>query len=469
VIDPRGILLVGHALVGRQDLPIPAWLFAWAASLVLIVSFVGLSLAWHRSRFEQTNWRPVRDWISRGLINRVTEVLAGAIGVGLLAVVVWSGLKGTEAPDRNFSVTFVFITVWLGFAFASVLLGDVFRAFNPWRAVARVVGGAFKLVAGQAAPAPLRYPERLGRWPAAIGVIGFGWLELVYGQGGFQTVGLTPHTVAVASLVYTAYTFVAMVLFGSETWLRRGEFLSVYFGMFSTLAPLEVRDRKLGVRRALSAATKWVAEAPGSVVLVLAAIAVTTFDGAGEGALASPINSVYNTLQDAGLGPIAAIRVSNSLFLALTFGFVFGLFWAGIYGMHTVRATRSTLQLGRLFAHAFIPIALAYLVAHYFSLFVFQEQAQFTFLLSDPLGDGSDLFGTAGGGIDYTSISANTIWYVQVGALVVGHVTALVLGHDRALQIYGDSRVAARSQYWMLALMVGFTSLGLYLLSQANG
>ena len=177
----------------------------------------------------------------------------------------------------------------------------------------------------------------------------------------------------------------------------------------------------------------------GSVVLVLASIAVTTFDGAGEGALASPINSLYNTLQDAGLGPIAAIRVSNSLFLALTFGFVFGLFWAGIYGMHTVRATRRTLQLGRQFAHAFIPIALAYLVAHYFSLFVFQEQAQFTFLLSDPLGDGSDLFGTAGGGIDYTSISANTIWYVQVGALIVGHVTALVLGHDRALQIYGDA------------------------------
>jgi hypothetical protein len=57
---------------------------------------------------------------------------------------------------------------------------------------------------------------------------------------------------------------------------------------------------------------------------------------------------------------------------------------------------------------------------------------------------------------------------VQVGALVVGHVTALALGHDRALAVYGDTRSATRSQYWMLALMVGFTSLGLYLLSQAN-
>ena len=124
--------------------------------------------------------------------------------------------------------------------------------------------------------------------------------------------------------------------------------------------------------------------------------------------------------------------------------------------MHTVRTGIATTRLARLFAHAFIPIALAYLVAHYFSLVVFQEQAQFTFLLSDPLGEGSDLFGTVGGGIDYGALSANAIWYVE-GALVVGHVTALALGHDRALAVYSDARSATRSQYWMLALMVGFT------------
>ena len=198
------------------------------------------------------------------------------------------------------------------------------------------------------------------------------------------------------------------------------------------------------------------------MALILLTIGATTFDGASEGALAEPISSVIDWLVDAGLGPVASLRIANSLFLALTLAFVAGLFWAGIYGMHTVRASLSTAKLGSLFAHAFIPIALAYLVAHYFSLVFFQEQAQFTFLLSDPLGDGSDFFGTASSGIDYGSISANAIWYVQVGALIAGHVTALVLGHDRALKVYGDSRIAARSQYWMLALMVGFTSLGLY-------
>jgi len=463
------VLVVGHALVGRQDLPIPEWLFAWAASLVLIISFVALTLAWHRPRFEAARFTPLRESVSRALLNPLTETLAGAVGVFLLAVVVWSGLEGTEAPDRNFTVTFVFVTFWLGMVVASVLFGDVFHPFNPWRAIAGAVGGLFRLVAGQRAPAPLSYPERWGRWPAAGGLVAFGWLELVYGQAGFQTVGLTPQSIATATLVYSAYTFAGMGVFGRETWLERGETFSVYFGMFASLAPLAVEEGRLGRRRPLSGATRWVAGIPGSVSLVLLAIAITTFDGAGEGALASPISSLAESLAGQTPATVGATRIANTVFLGLTIAFVFALFWAGIYGMHSVRRGDTTRRLGERFAHAFIPIALAYLVAHYFSLVLFQEQAQFTFLLSDPLGDGSDIFGTAGGGIDYGAISANGIWYVQVGALVVGHVTALVLGHDRALRVYGDTRLAARSQYWMLALMVGFTSLGLYLLSQANG
>jgi hypothetical protein len=54
---------------------------------------------------------------------------------------------------------------------------------------------------------------------------------------------------------------------------------------------------------------------------------------------------------------------------------------------------------------------------------------------------------------------------VQVGALVLGHAAGLTLAHDRALALYRKARDATRSQYWMLAVMVGFTSLGLWLLS----
>jgi len=55
-----------------------------------------------------------------------------------------------------------------------------------------------------------------------------------------------------------------------------------------------------------------------------------------------------------------------------------------------------------------------------------------------------------------------------VGFIVTGHVAGLTLAHDRALALYDQARLAIRSQYWMLAVMVGFTSLALWLLSQAN-
>jgi hypothetical protein len=135
--------------------------------------------------------------------------------------------------------------------------------------------------------------------------------------------------------------------------------------------------------------------------------------------------------------------------------------------MHTVGRGHRTRELARSFAHGLAPIAFAYAVAHYFSLLVFQGQAT-AFLVSDPLGQGSDLFGTADAQIDYSAISANGIWYVQVGALVVGHVAGLILAHDRALALYEDVREATRSQYWMLLVMIGFTSLGLWLLSATN-
>jgi hypothetical protein len=457
-----------HALVGKQDLPIPEWLFAWGASLVLIVSFIALTLAWRSVYFESDPWRPVPPWLSRAVVNRGTDVAAGAIGAFLLGVVVWSGLAGTEAPDQNFSVTFVFVTFWLGLVVVSVLLGDLFRAFNPWRAIARAFAGVFQVVSHQQAPSPLAYPERLGRWPAVAGLLAFLWLELVYAQPGFGSAGLTPRTLAIAVLVYTTITLVGMALYGIETWLDRGEAFSAYFGMFSTLAPFEVREGRLGLRRPLSGATRWAA-VPGSVAMVLVAIGGTTFDGAQEGLLNDPINEVFQWLLDLGAEGTFAYRLTSTLFLVLTLGLVAGVFWLGVRGMRTVRGSSLSLDgLGRAFAHGFIPIALAYLVAHYFSLVVFQGQAQLTYLLTDPLGEGSNLFGLSKDPIDYGLIGATAVWYVQVGALVAGHVTGLVLAHDKAIAVYPDPRLAARSQYWMLALMVGFTCLGLFLLSQAN-
>ena len=56
-----------HALVGRKDLPVPAWLFAWGASLVLIISFALLSVAWTTARLQEEDWRALPRWFSGAL------------------------------------------------------------------------------------------------------------------------------------------------------------------------------------------------------------------------------------------------------------------------------------------------------------------------------------------------------------------------------------------------------------------
>ena len=173
------------------------------------------------------------------------QILCGAIGVFLLGVVVYSGLRGTQSSTANFAPTFVYVIFWLGLVPASVLLGDVFRAFNPWRAIGRVVAWVARTAARTDLPAPLAYPERLGNWPAAAGIFAFAALELVASDGD------KPENLAIATLVYSAVTFVGMALYGVEPWIRRGEAFSVYYNLFSRLSPFATRDGEVGLRRFL--------------------------------------------------------------------------------------------------------------------------------------------------------------------------------------------------------------------------
>jgi hypothetical protein len=455
------VIPLAHGLVGRADLPIPEWLFGWAATMVLVVSFVALAVLWPDPRLQQEGWRPLPRGIGRLLASRPVEVACGAIGVLLLAVVVYSGLRGTQSSTANFAPTFIYVIFWVGLVPASVLLGDVFKAFNPWRAIGRAVGWVARGAARGELPAPLAYPRRLGRWPAAVGIFAFAAMELVASNGD------RPENLAIATLVYSALTFVAMALYGVETWLERGEAFSVYFNLFSRLSPVETRDGVVGLRRPLAGLPALEA-LPGTVPLLAVMIGSVTFDGAAEAPIWTGIApDIAGLFEDLGLSPQGALELTFLLGLAAAILIVYAFYRLGVVGVRSVGGGFSVSRLAGAFVHSLVPIALAYVAAHYFTLLLFQGQA-IGFLASDPLGDGADLFGTADSQIDYGVIGANATWYWQVGFVVAGHVAALTLAHDRALAIYDDAGLAVRSQYWMLAVMVGFTSLALWLLSQAN-
>ena len=447
------MFVFAHGIVGRADLPIPEGWVAVAAVFVIALSFVALALGWTRPKLAGLPRRALFR------LPRALEVVCGAIGVFVFFLVVYAGIAGTDAQSQNLAPTAVYVGFWIGIPFLSLLFGDVFRHVSPWRAVGRAAGWVSARAGLAQAPTP--YPARLGRIPAAIGLFCFAICELCWADA------TQPGPLALIMLVYLVVMLVGMALYGVEPWVRNGDAFGVLFGLIGSLAPLgRGEDGRIELRVPGTGAPR-IDPIAGTGVLLVISVGSTAFDGAKEGPL---FNDIVQELQS------AFSSLGFSLGTALELGFLVGLvvavavvgaIWTlGIAGMSLPPSIPDRRALSRAFAHTLIPISAGYMVAHYFSLLAYNGQNLWP-LANDPLGKGSDLFGGAAAGIDYGIVSATGIWYVQIIALVAGHIGGLVLAHDRALEVYGSARAATRSQVVMLILMLAFTLLGLWLLSAA--
>ena len=282
-------------------------------------------------------------------------------------------------------------------------------------------------------------------------------MELVYSNQD------SPEHLAIATIVYSALTFIAMALYGVDRWVDRGEAFSVYFNLFSRISPVARRADEIGLRRPLSGLSS-LDPVPGTVAMLAVMIGSVSFDGASEGSLwgniAPDLTDFFSSL---GFSPVRAIEGSFTVGLLAAMLLVALFYRLGIAGARSVGGGFDTTGLARRFVHTLVPIALVYVAAHYLTLLLYQGQA-IGYLAVDPLGEDPNLERT----IDYGVIGATAAWYWQVGFVVAGHCAALASAHDRALAIYEKAQLAVRSQYWMLVIMIGFTSLALWLLSQAN-
>jgi hypothetical protein len=321
--------------------------------------------------------------------------------------------------------------------FASAVVGDVWRVLSPFP----VLAGVIDRLRGR----PTGQPYLLGHWPAVGLLFGFVWMELAYPDRA------DPRQVALAIILYTA-----VVLAGAARWgdpfLRQGEAFAAFFGMLAAMAPVYTDDEgRLRLRPPLSGlATMEVL--PGTVALILVALGSTTFDGLSRTRLwvdrVSGL-SKWPLMMVLTLGLVATIALVGTAYVVAM-------------KVAAARTGRELHQLTHLFAHSLVPIVFAYGVAHYFSYLLFEGQAVIS-LVSDPFGRGWDLFGTATRAIDYRVVSSRVVSWVQVAAIVAGHVAGVVLAHDRALATF-PAKDATRSQYPLLAAMVLFTVGGLTLL-----
>jgi hypothetical protein len=431
-----------HGLAGRVDLPVPQWLFIYGAATALVISFVALAVLWKEPRLEQADPRSGRDgFLQRLMTGRAVELVVRAVSLGVFLVVVLAALAGGLTTSDNIAPVFVFVWVWVGLAFAHAIFGNLWATLSPFDTLARM------LALGDPDAVGREYPPSWGLWPATAGLFAFVWWELVDPWGG------SPRALGVGLVTYTAVTLTGMAAYGREAWNRSGEAFAVYFRLLSLISPLGRDGSGRVVLRPVLGGLPTLEPRPGLVAFVITALGSTTFDGFSR----SPTWTGWvGSLTGA---PRILAGTGGLLTVILLVG---GAYLLAMWAASRVSGSRWH-PLSVSFAHSLVPIAFAYVLAHYFSYLFITGQMGLR-LVSDPFGRGWDLFGTASWRVNQALLSATLIWYVQVAAIVAGHVGGVVLAHDRAIARF-PAEVALRTQYALLAVMVLFTITGLLILS----
>jgi hypothetical protein len=449
--------LLAHGIGGIRDLPVPRYVFFYGAAGVLVVSFVALAALWRKPVLaEQAAGRPFPGALQRLLLSTGLRVVAGAGSLALLFFFWLGALIGENSSGVNFTPTFVYVYFWVGMVLVVALLGNVWSVLSPWRAAADGAGWLMQRLRLRD-EAPFEYPERLGRWPAAVLLLSFTTMELTYVNPS------DPHALALAIAIYSAVTWLGAAAFGAEDWFRNGDGFSVYFQLLSRISPLGRRGDGQIVARVPFSGLSISDPTPGTIAFVAVMLGSTFSDGFQRTSIwQNPYYDVQvHYLDSPSLADLVGQFMNLGLLLACVV-FVGVAFRLAVAGTESIAGRRG---LSQDFIDSLIPIALVYVIAHYFSLLLYQGEIGYR-LLSDPWGRGWNLFGTHGFQPNFTFLTPHTIWYVQVAALVTGHIAGLAVAHDRAVGLFRTPRMALWTQYPMLVLMVLFTVGGLWVLSQ---
>jgi len=455
-----------HVGGGAFILLLPTHLYVAGGAIVVAASFALIALAPPRllSRLEALSLRlGVAAFAWRDAVSTATSLLALA-AVVLLAI---AGVVGSRDPLANPLPLFVWTVWWIGFTYLHAVLGNLWAHLNPWTGLYRLVTSAGPLAGWRKRP-PFAYPPWAGHWPAVAGFLLFAWFELVHPAPS------DPAVLARVVIGYVLAHFGGVLAFG-ERWLREAEPFGVFFRMVSWLAPVGTRgpgrpgrgaSARLEVEVTLPAFRLLRTEAPAVslAAFVLLVLSSVSFDG---------LSRTFTWLGWLGANPLAypgrtALMAPNTLgflglFVALVLAYV-----ATVWLLARLSGLRRPLgPLLARFALPLVPIACGYHFAHYLPVFLVDVQHAIR-AASDPFARGWDLLGTGDLHVVTSFLSdpawVYAIWHTQVAVIVAAHVAGVLIAHALALRLAG--RVpAVTGQLPMLLLMIGYTTLGLWLLS----
>ena len=433
------MLIPLHGIASRRDLPLPFSFVVAGAVLALVISFAILIFAWRTPRFQRVGGRGMPG-LTAVVDGPVVQLIARAL---VLATYAWAGLAMMAGQDllTNPIFGFVFVWMWVGLVPISLLLGQFWRTTNPLRTIHRGLCAIARVDPQQGL---LALPAGVGVWPAAVGLFGFGWLELV------QPDRTTLAVLRVWALAWLVILVLGAIVFG-QRWIGAADPFEAYA---STIAQMSIFRRvgdQLRLVNPLAGLNAWRAP-PGATAVVAALLGSTAFD--------SFTNTSWwiQTVQNSALPTVLWGTAGLLTMIIIVFvTFSLGAAWMGRYGDRPAR------EYPRLMVGSLLPIVLGYVVAHYATLLIVEGQ-RVAINFSDPLGRGWNTFGSAEMGVNSAIFNHPTgIAVMQACAIVGGHIFGIICAHEKAVALLPPDR-AVRGQLPLLLVMIGYTCAGLLLL-----
>lgn len=430
-----------HVFIGRFDLQVPLLTVLVGAGAVVAASFGLIYLLPARAE------KPDGD---RAVVPRPVVMLLQTIALAYLAFLIAVGLLGRQATVLNSAVILFWVITLPVLPLLHCIVGGMYEVANPFALIARLV------TSGRSARKRVDPRlDRLGYWPAVVLMFLLFWFELA-----FRVIPSSPLALGVLAVGYTVFQ-VAMGAWLGEGWYRGGDVFQAMTTLASTIAGVAIHRDEQGfvrVRTGLRPA-RFLPEGRGREALITIWLAGVLADGV----RVTPIWKFIldHTTAMTNFGSMGAVDLGDLtrdtaeiLFTWLAFGI---FFWA-FTRLAAALCHRDPRELARVVSPSLIPIALAYLFAHNLTQLIVVGP-----LVLSPADAASAQFAITN---NSHSVSPQVVFWVQVTAIVLGHVVAVIMAHARLARVEKNGAMAIRGDLGWLAAMVLYTGTSLWVLAQ---
>lgn len=446
--------------------------------------------------------------------NRWFQAVPQLITAAVLLFLVYAGLFGSRVS--NITPVAVWTFWWGGLIFSVLVLGSAWCFVCPWDGLANWISRLRVVTRTESLSLGLPFPKWLeGVTPAIVLFAGLVWLEL-----GTDMVR-DPRATAYLGLAMACMAVTSALLWDGKRFCAHLCPVGRICGAYANFSPIEIRARNPrtcevcttqdclhgndnGYPCPVGISLATVADASDCTMctecikscdkhnvalnlrpfgadlqvraeprmdlawLIVALLALTLFHGLTMTDFFESFEPGRQSVlkwMELRLGTQPVVNFSAAMAVAVSVPI--GLFWAccQISTAWAGSGAGNPIDVRKAFASyalSLLPIALFYHLAHNLMHLV-MEGGAVVGLLSDPMGRGSDLFGTRGlhpAGL----VSHETLWIAQVALILVGHVIGIVVAHRIARGLYPDRSRAMRSVIPFAGLTILISVFGLWLM-----